>query len=133
MKLDEIEPKDIMASLDTEKNCKMIFKAGEGAGSSGSFFFFCHDNRFIIKTLQGREKVKLLSMLDKYIEHLRSTDNRSLLARIYGLFTIKTNYFVNVDIMIMQNTGNLFVKNNRTYSFDLKGSLIDRRTNIKSA
>ena len=69
-------------------------------------------------------------MLDKYIDHLRSTDNRSLLARIYGLFTIKTNYFVNVDIMIMQNTGNLFVKNNKTYSFDLKGSLIDRRTNI---
>jgi len=51
MRLDGIEPKDIKNSLNIEKNCKMIFKAGEGAGSSGSFFFFSHDNRFIIKTL----------------------------------------------------------------------------------
>jgi len=51
MRLDGIEPKDIVRSLDTERNCKMIFKAGEGAGASGSFFFFSSDNKFIIKTL----------------------------------------------------------------------------------
>ena len=37
-------------------NRNMIFKAGEGAGKSGCFFFFSHDNRFLIKTLRGSEK-----------------------------------------------------------------------------
>jgi hypothetical protein len=56
MKMDKILPEDIMKSLSIEKNRKMIFKAGQGAGKSGSFFFFSHDNRFLIKTLQGNEK-----------------------------------------------------------------------------
>ena len=40
-------------------------------------------------------------MLDEYVEHLIDTDNRSLLARIYGVFTIKNNYYSDLDIMIM--------------------------------
>jgi len=101
MTLDGIEPKDIIHSLDNEANRKMIFKAGEGAGASGSFFFFSHDNRFIIKTLRGTEREDLIKMLDKYMYHLKKTENCSLLARIYGAFTIKTNYYQEVDIIIM--------------------------------
>ena len=33
----------ILASLSPEFNRDMVFKAGEGAGASGSFFFFSHD------------------------------------------------------------------------------------------
>lgn len=110
----------------------MIFKAGEGAGASGSFFFFSHDNKFLIKTLQGQERKILLGMLDKYIKHIKSTDNKSLLARIYGAYTINTNYYGNVDIIIMQNTANLHNKKKKLYSFDLKGSLVGRRTPCKS-
>jgi 1-phosphatidylinositol-4-phosphate 5-kinase len=51
MKLDGISPEHIKASLLVDKNRQMVFKAGEGAGASGSFFFFSHDNRFLIKTL----------------------------------------------------------------------------------
>ena len=40
-------------------------------------------------------------MLDDYILHIKSTKNKSLLARIYGVYTIKTDGFVPVDIMIM--------------------------------
>jgi hypothetical protein len=40
----------------------MIFKAGEGAGKSGSFFFFSHDHRFIIKTMSSGE-LKLISKI----------------------------------------------------------------------
>ena len=40
-------------------------------------------------------------MLDKYIQHMKETKNKSLIAKIYGLFTIKTNYYADVDIMIM--------------------------------
>jgi hypothetical protein len=35
----------------------MVFKAGEGAGRSGSFFFFSHDKKFIIKTMTNQELV----------------------------------------------------------------------------
>ena len=45
----------------------MVFKAGEGSGQSGSFFFFSNDKRFIIKTLRGKEKRNLINMLDDMI------------------------------------------------------------------
>ena len=101
MEIDGIDPKDIMTSLSVENNRKMVFKAGQGAGLSGSFFFFSHDNKFLIKTINKKEKSILLKMLDKLIEHFEMTDNKSLIARIYGVFTIKTNLFANLDVMIM--------------------------------
>ena len=45
----------------------MVFKAGQGAGASGSFFFFSYDSKFLIKTLAGFEKKILIKMLDDYI------------------------------------------------------------------
>jgi 1-phosphatidylinositol-4-phosphate 5-kinase len=101
MKLDGISPEDMMKSLSLEENRNMVFKAGEGAGMSGSFFFFSYDNKFLIKTLQGNDKKVMLKILDSYIEHLKSTDNKSLIARVYGIYTIETNYFDPVDIIVM--------------------------------
>jgi 1-phosphatidylinositol-4-phosphate 5-kinase len=101
MKLDNIAPKDMMKSLSLEDNRNMVFRAGEGAGKSGSFFFFSNDNRFLIKTLKGREKKILIDFLDDYIDHIEKTNNKSLLARIYGIFTVKTNYFDPLDIIVM--------------------------------
>ena len=43
-------------------------------------------------------------MLDEMIDYLDCKQNKSLLARIYGVFTIKTSVFAPVDIIIMQNT-----------------------------
>lgn len=51
MEIAGIRPGHIKDSLEFEKNKSSIFKAGEGAGMSGSFFFFSSDNRFLIKTL----------------------------------------------------------------------------------
>ena len=79
-------------------------QSGEGAGKSGSFFFFSHDKKFIIKTMRGNEKNVLLNILDDLIKHFEETENKSLLARIYGMFTIKTDVFHQVDILIMENT-----------------------------
>ena len=62
-------------------------------------------------------------MLDSYIEHIEGTSNESLLARIYGIFTFKTNHFKPLDILVMQNTARS--KSSNT-CFDLKGSLIGR-------
>jgi hypothetical protein len=40
MELDDIHPSSIIDSLNIESNINNMFKAGEGAGASGSFFFF---------------------------------------------------------------------------------------------
>jgi len=67
MDLDGIKPEHIQESLDSDANHRMIFRAGEGAGASGSFFFFSHDNRFLIKTLYKSERIVFSKMLDDYI------------------------------------------------------------------
>ncbi len=81
-----------------------MFKAGQGAGKSGSFFFFSKDKWFLIKTLKSNEKNIFINMLDSYLEHIIDTKNNSILARIYGIFTIKTDYFDDLDVIIMENT-----------------------------
>ena len=72
----------------------------------------------------------LLNMLDDLIAHYKKTENNSLLARIYGVFTIKTNVFKSVDVIVMQNIIKLADKTNPCMSFDLKGSLKGRYTNF---
>jgi hypothetical protein len=65
----------------------MVFKAGQGAGASGSFFFFSHDKRFLIKTMTGGELKLFLGLLPDYQEHLLMNGD-SLLAKIFGVFTV---------------------------------------------
>ena len=44
---DDITNEDIISSLSPEFNRNNAFEAGESQGKSGSFFFFCHNRRFI--------------------------------------------------------------------------------------
>ena len=104
MKLDGIMPFDISKSVAIKDNLHNIFDSKEGSGRSGSFFFFSADKKFIIKTMRDSEKTLLLKMMDDLISHYKETNNLSLLARIYGVFTIKTNKFASVDVLIMGNS-----------------------------
>ena len=130
MELDSISPQKMLKSLNIETNRSCVFSAGEGAGASGSFFFHTKDNMFIIKTLRGSEREVLLKMLEDMIAHYKSTKNWSLLSRIYGLFTIKSNKFDPVDVIIMQNTCQLTDPKCARMTFDLKGSKVHRRTPV---
>ncbi|MFO0117795.1 MAG: hypothetical protein ACK521_09345 [bacterium] len=47
-------------------NRDMIFKAGEGAGRSGSFFFFSHDRKFVVKTMTSAELNLVKRMMPDY-------------------------------------------------------------------
>jgi len=45
-------------------NQKIILKAGESKGKSGSFFFWTYDQKFMIKTINRTELNSLIKMLD---------------------------------------------------------------------
>lgn len=45
-----------------------------------------------------------MNMLDDFIYYLIINDNRSLIAKIFGLFTIRTDRFKPIDMIIMENT-----------------------------
>jgi hypothetical protein len=78
-----------------------VFKAGQGSGKSGSFFFFSADRKFVIKTISKKEKDVLLGMLDDLIKHYKDTRNKSLLARIYGVCLLRTKSFTPFYLIIM--------------------------------
>jgi hypothetical protein len=60
------------------------------------------------------------------IEHIQKSQNDSLLARIYGLYQIKTNIFDSMTVIVMQNTLQMKKLKNPSATFDLKGSKIGR-------
>jgi 1-phosphatidylinositol-4-phosphate 5-kinase len=105
-----------------------VFAAGKGAGKSGSFFFFSHDSKFMIKTLVDSELKLFLDLEPKLATHHKAHPS-SLIAKILGVFTVKSNRMGTVHIMLMENTlhyeNSLQVK----YVFDLKGSTIGRKVN----
>jgi len=106
--MDGISPESLLQSLNVDSNRDAIFKSGEGAGQSGSFFFFSYDKKFLVKTVHHSEMLMMLKMSKSYLDHLKETKGRSLLGRIYGLFTLRTKNFVPVDFVIMQNTSMLY-------------------------
>lgn len=47
----------------------------------------------------------MLDMAEDYVEHIVDySKNNSFLARIYGVFTVSTEFFQPLDIILMQNT-----------------------------
>ena len=96
---------------------------------SGSFFFFSKDNRFLIKTLRGDEKEIALNMLDNFIEYCEN--HKTLIAKIYGIYTIKTDAFSPVDVIVMENTARLRSQNSLKLVFDLKGSTVNRKIDLQ--
>ncbi len=113
-------------SLSPKFNRDMVFKAGEGAGRSGSFFFFSHDRKFIIKTMTSGELKLFLRILPDLARHHKNVPE-SLLAKIFGVFKVKTSKVSAVYIMLMENTLRLKDPDKLNYIFDLKGSLVDRK------
>ena len=126
-KMDKITPEMIEHSLSTDANTKQLFKAKESAGKSGSFMFSTFDKRFLIKTMNTNEQKVCKKMLPRYLEHLKRNP-KSLIAKIYGIYTVKMEDIQEVHILLM---GNLFLKVNEKLSeFDLKGSTINREVHM---
>ena len=71
--------------------------------------------------MKKSEVVTMLKILPAYIEHHRKNPN-SLLAKIFGVFTVKKKGFNKQHIMLMENTRQLQKKENEMFVYDLKGS-----------
>jgi len=100
-----------------------VFKAKESAGKSGSFFFFSYDKRFLIKTMNNNELRVFKEALPDYVQHIRKNP-KSLIARIYGVFTVMMKDLVPVHLLLMSNSAQ--VGKDYELCFDLKGSIINR-------
>ena len=85
--------------------------------------FSSFDKRFLIKTMNTSEQQVLKEALPEYLQHLKKNP-KSLIAKIYGIYTVKMEDIREVHILIM---GNLFLNVKEKISeFDLKGSIINR-------
>ena len=69
-----------------------------------------------------------LRMLPSLVEHYKNVPN-SLLAKKFGVFTVKMSGVNAVHLMLMENTMMLKGHGDRSlkYIFDLKGSSVDRK------
>lgn len=92
---------------------------------SGQFFFYSHDQRYMLKTMTSDECKLLMKILPAYYEHVMDNPN-TLLCRFYGMHRVKPAYRVGggFHFLIMESVFNTKSAINRI--FDLKGSRIGR-------
>ena len=123
---DEISDEVMIKVFSPSKNKSAIEKMSESKGKSGSFFFYSHDRKFIIKTISDYERKTLLNVLHDYFNYIKQHET-SLITKIYGLYTLVIKNTSSVHIILMQNLfGCSPIHIQRM--FDLKGSKVQRKT-----
>ena len=80
--------------------------------------------------MRGNEKNNMIRMIDKYVEYITNGERNSLIGRIYGMFTLTTDTFAQVDFIIMQNVYQPIDKDNKKMEFDFKGNTRNRRLKL---
>jgi Phosphatidylinositol-4-phosphate 5-Kinase len=89
---------------------------------SGSFFFYTHDKRFMIKSQPQDESKFLRNNLKEYYQHIMKYPN-SLISQIYGMHRVRVHKR-KVHFIIMAN---VFKTHKQIHKrFDLKGSTVGR-------
>jgi hypothetical protein len=103
--LDGVRTEDVLTAINPDFNLQAIETSmKENGGRGGEFVYFTHDRKFVIKAISTKEKDVLISdLLPTFTEHIDSTGNKSLIARIYGVFTITTRDKQRFHVMIVQN------------------------------
>ncbi len=95
-------------------------------GKSGASFYKTADGRFLLKQINKHEMDTFKNVAHKYFEYITQSDQRSVMAKIVGLYTVgyKTaNGGCRLELIILEN---LFHKHRISESFDLKGSMRNR-------
>ena len=123
-KLENIDIDEMIESFLPKNNKKGISKS---QGSSGSFFISTDDNHYMIKTLRPDEFDLIRhTFVKEYVEHLKKNP-KSLLSRIYGMYSVIINQGEEVLIIMMRNVIGDFT-DNIIAKYDLKGSTANRKS-----
>ena len=72
----------------------------------------------------------MLQLIDSFVAHFEG--NESKIAKVFGVFTLKTSAFANLDFMIVENITKTNDLNNIKVTFDLKGSAFKREAKLTS-
>ncbi|KAG5286587.1 hypothetical protein AALO_G00016520 [Alosa alosa] len=102
--------------------CKALIELSN-SGASGSLFYLSSDDKFIIKTVQYKEKEFLQRMLPGYYNTLLR-NRHTLLPKFYGLYCVHIGG-KNIHIVVMNNLLPTTVPIHLKY--DLKGSTYRRQ------
>ena len=125
-KNDETSDDVMIKAFSPSKNKSAIDKMSESKGKSGSFFFYSHDRKFIIKTISSEERTTLLNILRDYYNYIKD-HKETLITKIYGIYTVVIKNASSVNVILMQNLfGCSPIHIQRM--FDLKGSSVQRKT-----
>jgi len=115
---DKIDIRALIWSLNPLNGIKEIisdYYFNNTRGSSHKLLLYTHDKKYLIKTISKEEKEKFIDMLPYY--HERLVDHKSLLARIYGLFSIQISKKENAYIILMKNMNIISLEVYYCYSF----------------
>ena len=101
-------------------------------GKSGSFFYFTHDRRYVIKTVNTEEKRFLCKIAPSYYEYIKDNSD-SLIVRLYGLYQVQLAWEQKyISVIVMENIFHSLQRLKIHEKYDLKGSTVKRETRRKS-
>jgi hypothetical protein len=124
--LNSLSSESLYNSLNPKANKKILLKSFEKTSAKGGKpLIKTHDKRFLIKEVSEEERDFFLSLVKNYHAHLLANP-RSLLAKIYGIFSIKVNNKNKVYHILMENLDPLddeFI----LFKYDMKFSTVNRK------
>jgi len=122
---------EIVRSLMPQKNRKAVENFEISAGKSQAIMLKTHDDKFYLKTIEKNELKSMIKMIPDYCKHVSDTDSNSLLAKIAGVFTIKSFLKHPIHLILMENIHQAAIEL-VFQNYDLKGSSFDRKVSVSS-
>lgn len=120
-----IDESDYMLSLAGDFN----FIEFIANSHSGQFFFYSHDGKYMIKTMEKAECRFLRSILPEYYHYVNSQPN-TLMTRYYGMHRVKMRHIRKVMHFVIM--GSVFATSLPIHvTYDLKGSTVGRSATQK--
>jgi hypothetical protein len=124
--INSLSSESLYNSLNPRANKNILLKSFEKTSAKGGKpLIKTHDKRFLIKEISEEERDFFLSLVKNYHAHLNANP-RSLLAKIYGCFSIRVNNKNKVYHILMENLDPLddeFI----LFKYDMKFSTVNRK------
>lgn len=118
--MDGLLPEQFQISFNPLANKGRYFKEDEI--NDGHYSFITKDQKFCVEIIQAKSLSRLLQFLGSLVNHYFTTNNESVLARIYGIFTIETNVFGTFTVIVMQNTLKTYSRYGVPMAFNMTGN-----------